>query len=346
MSEDMAAPAAAASRPSGPAAVDFSAVFEASPRPLLLIDADPPKFTMRAINRAHAAAFATTPEGLRGHGVFEVFPADPNAEVVAFADAVRVSLNRVMETAAPDKMPIRPYAVADAGGSSEERYWSAINTPLLAPDGTVTHIISAVQDVTGEVLGRRSEAARTLLMKEVDHRARNALAVVQSFIRLTRAPSLEGFRLILDGRVEALARAQTSLAERRWEGAILGDLVTAALSALSDPSRYRLEGPQVLLNAEQVQALSMIMHELATNASKHGALSAEGGVLTISWSRGVQGGLHITWLEEGGPAVQPPDDEGFGSRLISQLVRQLDGDIRYHWGPEGLRADLKLPLAP
>jgi PAS domain S-box-containing protein len=344
MSLNGTAPAAAAPRLSNSVAPDFRAVFEASPRPLLLIDADPPKFTMLAVNRAHAAAFGATPEALEGRGVLEVFPASPNAEVVAFVEAVRASLNRVMETAAADQMPIRPYAVVDAKGSSEERYWSAVNTPILTPEGAVSQIVSSAQDVTGEVLERRSETARTLLMKEVDHRARNALTVVQSFIRLTRAPSLEGFRLVLEGRVEALARAQTSLAERRWEGAILGDLVTAALSALSDPGRYRVVGPPVLLNAEQVQALSMIVHELATNASKHGALSAEHGVLTISWSKESQSGLQVTWLEEGGPAARPPNEEGFGSRLISQLVRQLKGDIRYHWGLGGLRAQLNLPL--
>lgn len=343
MSDDLAEVIQTASRRPDAFAVDFRTVFDAAPRPLLLIAADPPKFTMLAVNRAHALSFRTAPEALQGHGVLEVFPPDPSAEVAAFADAIRISLNRVVDTAAVDQMPIRPYAVTGADGVVEERYWSAVNTPVLALDGAVTHIISAVQDVTGEVFERRSEAARSLLMREVDHRARNALAVVQSIIRLTGAPSLETFRRIVDGRVEALARAQTSLAARRWEGAILADIVEAELSAMADSSKFRLLGPQVLLVADQVQALSMIVHELATNARKYGALTAEAGRLTITWSIVPDGGLDIVWREEGGPAVEPPSRRGFGSRLILQLTRQLEGDIQYHWAPEGMRAELRLP---
>jgi len=141
-------------------------------------------------------------------------------------------MDRVVATRAPDQMPIRPYAVTLPSGAAEERYWSAANAPVLGPDGAVTHIVSAVRDATGEVLERRSEEARTLLMREVDHRARNALTVVQSFVRLTDAPTLEDFRQVLDGRVEALARAQTSLAARRWEGATLV-VETANLNGLT-----------------------------------------------------------------------------------------------------------------
>lgn len=327
-----------------PARADFRAVFDASPRPLLLIAADPPKFTMLAVNPAHAGAFGTTPEALHGWGVLEVFPPDAEPEVAAFVDAVRTSLEAVIAARAPHQMAIRAYAVQTPDGGSDERYWSATNTPILGATGAVTHILSAVQDVTGEVLERRSEDARKLLMREVDHRARNALTVVQSFVRLTTAASLEDFRRVLDGRVEALARAQTSLAARRWEGASLHNVVEGALAALSQPGKYSLSGPHVLLRADDVQAMSMVIHELATNASKYGALSTEGGTLTITWDKGPAGGVTMVWSEEGGPAVRLPAHEGFGSRLVSQLTRQLGGDIAYAWRAEGLRAELSLPL--
>src|SRR6185437_3907859 len=192
----------------------------------------------------------TTPQALQGLGVLEVFPADAPPEVADFVDAIRASLERVIANRAADQMAVRPYAVQQADGASEERYWSAINAPVLGAGGEVTHIVSAVQDVTGEVLERRSEEARQLLMREVDHRARNALAIVQSFVRLTRAPDLEAFRRILDGRVEALARAQTSLAARRWEGASLREVVEAELASLSQGSKFEVSGPQVLLPPE------------------------------------------------------------------------------------------------
>ncbi|WP_372781922.1 HWE histidine kinase domain-containing protein [Phenylobacterium sp.] len=326
------------------AAVDFRAVFDASPRPLLLIAADPPKYTMLAVNAAHAAAFGTTPEALEGWGVLEVFPADAPPAVAEFVEAVRTSLGAVMATKASDNMAVRAYPVQTEGGEPDERYWSATNSPVIGPDGQVTHIVSAVQDVTGEVLERRSEEARSLLMREVDHRARNALTVVQSFVRLTTAANLEDFRRVVDGRVEALARAQTSLAARRWEGASLRDVIEGALASLSQPGKYSLAGPQVLLQAEHVQAMSMIIHELATNASKYGALSTDTGALTIAWEKTPAGGLTLSWSEDGGPAAAAPDREGFGSRLISQLTRQVGGEVAYDWRPEGLRAELTLSL--
>jgi two-component sensor histidine kinase len=343
LSDDLTAPKPMdTSRPQ--ATVDFRAVFDASPRPLLLIAADRPKYTMLAVNAAHAAAFGTTPEALEGWGVLEVFPPDAAPDVAAFVEAVRTSLEAVVATGAPDQMAVRAYAVQTPEGGADERYWSATNSPVLGPDGGVTHIVSAVQDVTGEVLERRSEDARKLLMREVDHRARNALTVVQSFVRLTTAASLEDFRRVVDGRVEALARAQTSLAARRWEGASLRDVIESELASMSQPGQYSLAGPQVLLQADDVQAVSMVIHELATNASKYGALSTKGGALAITWAGAPAGGLSLVWCEEGGPAVQAPTREGFGSRLISQLTRQLGGDIAYAWRPEGLRAELTLPL--
>ena len=343
MSDDLTAPKAMET-PRRHATVDFRAVFEASPRPLLLIAADPPKYTMLAVNAAHAGAFGTTPAALEGWGVLEVFPPDAPPEVAAFVEAVRTSLEAVVATRAADQMAVRAYPVQSPDGEPDERYWSATNSPVLGPDGEVTHIVSAVQDVTGEVLERRSEDARKLLMREVDHRARNALTVVQSFMRLTTAASVEDFRRVVDGRVEALARAQTSLAARRWEGASLRDVVEGELASMSLPGKYSLSGPQILLQADDVQAMSMVIHELATNASKYGALSTEGGALAITWAAAPAGGLTLVWSEEGGPEVQAPAREGFGSRLISQLTRQLGGDIAYAWRPEGLRAELTLPL--
>lgn len=322
---------------------DLRAVFDHAPAPLLLLAANPPKFTMLAVNLAHARAFNTTPAALEGWGVLEVFPANPTAEVADFAHAICASFARVLETRAPDQMPIRPFSVTSADGAEEERYWSATNAPLIAADGTVGYILSAVRDVTGEVLERRSEDARRLLMHEVDHRARNALTVVQSFVRLTRAQTLEEFRAILDGRVASLARAQSSLAARRWEGGDLRTVVEAELAAISATGRHTVSGPTVLLKAEHVQAMSMVIHELATNAGKYGALSCAGGALAVQWTAEADGTLNLNWTETGGPPTRStPVREGFGSRLILQLSRQLDGDVRFDWRPEGLAVTMAL----
>ncbi len=325
-------------------APDFRAVFDASPQPLLLIAADPPRFTMLAVNLAHATAFATTPEALVGWGVLEVFGPRPEPEAAEFRNAIQSSLESVLERRSAHQMAIRAYAVQAADGTSVERYWSAMNAPMFGPDGEVSYIVSAVQDVTGEVLERRSEEARSLLMREVDHRARNALTIVQSMVRLTTAGSLDEFRDVLDGRVATMARAQTSLSARRWEGAGLFELLDAELASLTDSERYRLDGPPVLLPAEHVQALSMVVHELATNACKYGGLSAPAGTLDVSWSRPTGEFLPISWVERGLEALEPPQRQGFGSLLIAQLVRQLGGEIAYDWRPSGLNAQFSLKL--
>jgi PAS domain S-box-containing protein len=326
---------------------DFRAVFEASPRPMLLIAADAPRYTMLAANEAHARAFGTTPAALVGWGVLEVFPSDMTPTLAQFVDAIRTSFERVLATAAPDQMPIRAYPVANAAdGQPNERYWSAINAPIRDGGGQVTHILSAIQDVTGEVLERRSEEARALLMREVDHRSRNALTIVQSVLRLTDADSLEEYKEVVAGRVEALARAQTSLARRKWEGASLREVLDEELRSLAVEDAYVIEGPAVLLDAEQVQPMSMIIHELATNACKYGALSTKAGALTISWSGAPESGVTLVWREADGPAVAEPLATGFGSRLIQQLAQQLDGDVRFDWRPQGLVVELTVGAVP
>jgi two-component sensor histidine kinase len=227
-------------------------------------------------------------------------------------------------------------------GGTAERYWSAVNSPMFDASGAITHIVSAVQDVTGEVMERRSEEARSLLMREVDHRARNALAIVQSIVRLTTAATLEDYRDVLDGRVAALARAQGSLAARRWEGAWLSEVVEAELSSLAEPGQYAVEGPRVLVAAEQVQSVSMVIHELATNARKYGSLSTPGGRLTVSWRDEPGRRLRITWSEQTEAPITPPQRQGFGSHLISQLARQLAGEVVYDWRPTGVKAEFTL----
>ena len=343
MSDERAFSEVSDNLPAAVGAAVLRAAFDASPRALLLMAADPPKFTMVAVNPAHAQAFATTPEALIGSGVFEVFGPAPTAEAAEFMEAIRGSLERVVETLEPDQMAVRPYAVPGADGTSQERYWSAANVPILSAGGALTHILSAVQDVTGEVFERRSETARSLLMREVDHRARNALAVVQSVVRLTTAETPDEFRKVVSGRVEALARAQTSLAARRWEGAALRELIDGELSDLAERGRYSLAGPHLLLPAHHVQAMSMIIHELATNAAKYGSLAAADGSLTIAWSVGNDERLRLRWSEETRQrTIEPPERRGFGARLIGDLCRQLGGTIAYDWRPQGLVAELDL----
>lgn len=323
---------------------DFRAVFRAAPTPLLLIANDAPRFTMAAVNDAHARAFGTQVRDLEGRGVFEVFPQPMTPTAAAFADAVRHSLETVLATRAPHEMEPRAYAIV-VDNQPATRYWNAVNRPLFDAAGELTHIISSVRDLTAEVKERKASEARDLLMREVDHRARNALTVVQSVVRLTRASSLEAFKSIVLGRVESLARAQTSLAERKWEGADLRDVITAEFAAIVPEGAYSVGGPSVLLLPEHVQALSMAVHELATNARKYGGLSAPQGRVTVTWDLPGPNSLRLVWRESGGPPVTEPERRGFGSQMIEQLARQMGGRVAPNWRPEGLEVELHAQLA-
>ncbi|MCE3288557.1 MAG: domain S-box protein [Caulobacter sp.] len=190
---------------------------------------------------------------------------------------------------------------------------------------------------------RKAEQARELLAREVDHRSRNALAVVQAIVRLTEGPDLESYKEAVFGRVNALARAQGALADRRWEGAPLQELVDEAMAALSGPERYSLSGPAVRLRPEQTQPVSMLIHELATNAAKYGGLSTPQGRVAIAWTVCEQGSIQLTWRESGGPAVTEPQKPGFGTRLMTQLSRQMAARLSPAWEPSGLVVTLAIP---
>ncbi|WP_425987584.1 PAS domain S-box protein [Brevundimonas sp. TWP2-3-2] len=213
-------------------------------------------------------------------------------------------------------------------------------SPIRNDEARVVGTIIEVRDISEE---KRNEEARKLLMHEVDHRARNVLSIVHSLTRLTRADDLESYKEILVGRINALARAQTSLASRRWEGGRLEDVVREELEALCPRDSTEFEGPEVALSPQQVQPISMLLHELATNANKYGACSQFGGRVSVSWTIKAHQ-VMLQWRETGGPQVVAPTREGFGSSLKSSVVAQIKGTITRSWEPTGLVVDIAFPL--
>lgn len=213
-------------------------------------------------------------------------------------------------------------------------------SPIRDDEGQVIGTVIEARDISEE---RRNEEARKLLMHEVDHRARNVLSVVQSLTRLTRADDVETFKQSLAGRISALARAQTSLASRKWEGGRLEDVVRDELDSLCPKDSVDASGPEVMLSPEQVQPLSMLLHELATNANKYGACSRAGGRVSVTWALdGRQ--VTLVWRESGGPAVTAPTREGFGSSLKVNVVRQMNGTFSRNWEPAGLVVTVTFPI--
>lgn len=212
--------------------------------------------------------------------------------------------------------------------------------------GLPTRLIGTSQDVTAR---RETEERQAVLIHELDHRAKNTLAVVQAALRLTPRHDAAGYARAVEGRIGALARAHTLLARDQWVGASLRTVAVEALAPFlvgdGAGARASLDGPPVALSPATVQALSMTFHELATNAARHGALSVPDGHVAIAW-REEDGRLVLTWRETGGPVLDgPPASRGFGSYLIEATVaRQLSAPLRVEWLPTGLLWEARVPL--
>lgn len=223
-------------------------------------------------------------------------------------------------------------------------------------DGTLqaSRLLGTILDITER---RTNEEARRLLAKELDHRVKNLFAMASAMVTMTArtATSPEGMAAALHGRLQALARAheliRPALAEERPHPCetTIAAIVETILAPHRDfglPGRILIDCAPIATGAQSATSLTLVLHELATNASKYGALSATDGYLTIAcWQDGDI--VSLVWQERGGPIIEsPPASKGFGSQLARKsVIDQLDGEISYDWQREGLRVELRVPLA-
>lgn len=213
----------------------------------------------------------------------------------------------------------------------------------LDEDGRILRVSGVTVDITARKL---AEQRQLLLTREVDHRARNVLALVQSIVRLTRAEDVKSFSHAVEGRIAALARVHTILSLSNWEGAELGNLIEQELAPFmsKEARRVSANGPTVRLEPAMAQTIALALHELATNAAKYGALSSLAGSLELSWQEGPEG-LELDWCERSGVPVLPPTRRGFGTKsVIASVETQLGGSAVFDWRPEGLHCRLSVPL--
>jgi two-component sensor histidine kinase/CheY-like chemotaxis protein len=207
------------------------------------------------------------------------------------------------------------------------------------------HVVR-ISGVTVDITERKeAEERQVLLAREVDHRARNALALVQSIVRLTRADTIKSYIAAVEGRIGALSRAHTLLAQSRWQGADLARLADEELAAYrtGDADKIIARGPDLSLEPRTAQTLALALHELSTNAAKYGALSELAGRVSLTWELKPDR-LVLRWTETDGPPVQVPASPGFGIRVIGASVeRQLEGDVEFDWQPQGLCCTMSVP---
>jgi PAS domain S-box-containing protein len=293
------------------------------------------------INERLAAINGLPAEAHIGRTVRELLP--------GIADAAEALQRTVIETGEPvlnveivGETPAKPGVT---------RVWEEHWYPLRDRDGRLVGINVVAEEVTAR---KEAEQRQLLLAREVDHRAKNALTMVQSVLRLTRDEDPRKFAQAVEGRVAALARVQGLLADVHWSGVDLRTLLGGELAAFlpqqpgseEDPGIH-LDGAPVVLTALAAQPISMITHELATNATKYGALSVARGQVALTWSIDRDHRmLRLRWTERDGPRIEgAPTRRGFGTRVVDSLVeRQLGGVVTRAWKPEGLVCDIALPL--
>jgi len=222
------------------------------------------------------------------------------------------------------------------------RWVEAKGRGVFDADGKCVRVIGTAIDITKR---KEAEERQDLLSREVDHRARNALAVVQSIVRLTHASSVDGYVAAVEGRIKALARAHALLSDSRWHGADLDALVAEELAPyrLIEAEKVKISGPKVSLLPHMAQGLALALHEMATNAAKHGALSSMAGKVSVTWQAQPES-LVLQWIETGGPQIVPPPARSFGLNVIrASIENQLGGKATFDWAPEGARCTLSIP---
>ncbi len=213
----------------------------------------------------------------------------------------------------------------------------------LGDEGELVRVVGVVMDVTER---KRAEERLLLLAREVDHRANNLLAVVQGIIRITKAADIETFRDSLFGRISALGHAHRLISESRWKGASLLQLIGDELGPYMAADQIRIEvlDEDVELSPSIAQGVAMAVHELATNATKHGALAEPSGRVRLRYERLAKEGARLVWREIGGPSVRQPSRAGVGISVLQRALGEATGgSVDLDWRPEGLVCTLEFP---
>jgi two-component system CheB/CheR fusion protein len=276
--------------------------------------------------------------------IFDLVPADRGRPLGSFASHLDgVDVGREARRVMDERTPAERRVTARNGVAHHLMRILPYTTASGEVDGVVVTFFDVTKVVEGEVLGT--------LVDELNHRVRNMLQVVSAVAShtLRRAGSLEDFGVVFSGRIRALARAHELVSLGGWAEVLLLDLIEKELEPYA-PGADRLTtvGLPVHLKPKAALALGMVLHELATNAAKHGALGVDGGRVTIAWSEEVRGGelrFVLRWSETGGPKPDPaPTRQGFGSELIEREVRHdLGGTVEMAFDEHGLVAVLVLP---
>lgn len=286
----------------------------------------------------------TRPEDFLGRTDAEIYPENELRRLLP-------PKQRVLETGGRETVEV------ELGFAGDRRFFvltiEAVAPGAAEPDGDATGTDPGVRGILVSALDlterRQAEQRMRLMMRELTHRSKNLLAVIQAMARKTAdlSQDMDSFIADFSSRLRAMAAAHDLLVSRSWQGADLEELLRASVAQTISPdaAQVRMHGPALVLSPDTAQNLGLAFHELATNASKYGALSSEAGELDIGWTR-ADGRIRILWREHGGPPVVPPERHGFGRVLLERLVgATLNGSVTLDFQPEGLVCEIEFPDA-
>lgn len=276
-------------------------------------------------------------EDILGRSDEEILPPDGGATIIALKrDALATGQPKRAEVGLEDGPGLR---------------WHDLHIePLRNEAGDIVGLTCASLDVTES---KEGEAHLRLLMRELTHRSKNLLAVIQAMARQTarHAGSIDAFLKQFGARLQALAASHDLLVRESWYGASLGELIQSQLAAYidGDGEQVAIEGPAVALKPETAQNLGLALHELAVNAAKFGALSVPDGRVSITWGPHRPGdgtAIALDWREQFGPKVKVRRKHGFGSLVIERnLARSIDAEVNMDFDPDGLRCHIVIPAS-
>lgn len=302
--------------------------------------------------RGSKVAIFTQDCALRYTSVSKPLYGNPVEKVLGASDADLLSAD---EAKAADAIKREVVEIGEArrgeievGEAGVQRWYDLHVEPLRDLSGTIVGLTGAAVDVTDR---KEDERHLRLLMRELTHRSKNLLAVIQAMARQTarHAGTIDDFVERFSARLQALARSHDLLVQESWHGASLAEMVRSQLGHHLDREngQVKVSGPDIMLRPEAAQNLGLALHELSTNAAKYGALSVPGGQVSIIWARRAEsenGGIGLEWRERGGPKVEAPQGRGFGSLVIERnLSRALDGEVALEFPPEGLVCRVLIP---
>jgi two-component sensor histidine kinase/DNA-binding response OmpR family regulator len=280
-------------------------------------------------------------------GQYQIFGVDPRSFSVTPASVQALlhpqDIDELRRATAQFEKGVRSYEAEFRIKRPDGEVRWCVGTAVATVDkrGRLVRVSGVTVDITER---KQAEERQSLLTREVDHRAKNALALAQSIVRLTQAHDVDAYVRAVEGRITALARVHTILSLSSWQGAEMNRLIEEELAPYSMAGQIKFSGSEVQLRPATAQTLALVLHELVTNSAKYGALSTLSGHLSIRWEI-QRDNLVLAWEESGGPKVQKPESRGFGMRnVLASIETQLGGQALFDWRSEGLVCRLSVPL--